>query len=238
MKKRILRKVVLVILCTLYLSPGPTFAFTSAPPPAPVPVVVVIKTAAKKVLRAIDLKIQRLQNKTIWLQNAQKTLENVLSKLKLTEIAEWTERQKELYQGYYQELVKVKALISYYQRIRDITKMQSEMIAEYGRVWNLLRQDTRFTTDELDYMEAVYSGMLEASLKNTDQIFLIVQAFTTQMSDASRLEIINDAADRVEQTYMDLKRFNRQNILLSLQRAKAQGELEAVRQLYGITRIN
>lgn len=238
MKKRILRKVVLVILCTLYLSPGPTFAFTSAPPPAPVPVVVVIKTAAKKVLRAIDLKIQRLQNKTIWLQNAQKTLENVLSKLKLTEIAEWTERQKELYQGYYQELVKVKALISYYQRIRDITKMQSEMIAEYGRVWNLLRQDTRFTTDELDYMEEVYSGMLEASLKNTDQIFLIVQAFTTQMSDASRLEIINDAADRVEQTYMDLKRFNRQNILLSLQRAKAQGELEAVRQLYGITRIN
>lgn len=238
MKKNILRKVVLVILCTLYLSPGPTFAFTSAPPPAPVPVVVVIKTAAKKVLRAIDLKIQRLQNKTIWLQNAQKTLENVLSKLKLTEIAEWTERQKELYQGYYQELVKVKALISYYQRIRDITKMQSEMVAEYGRVWNLLRQDTRFTTDELDYMEEVYSGMLEASLKNIDQIFLIVQAFTTQMSDASRLEIINDAADRVEQTYMDLKRFNRQNILLSLQRAKAQGELEAVRQLYGITRIN
>ncbi|WP_418501843.1 conjugal transfer protein TraI [Flagellimonas sp.] len=238
MKKNILRKVVLVILCTLYLSPEPTFAFTSAPPPAPVPVVVVIKTAAKKVLRAIDLKIQRLQNKTIWLQNAQKTLENVLSKLKLTEIAEWTERQKELYQGYYQELVKVKALISYYQRIRDITKMQSEMIAEYGRVWNLLRQDTRFTTDELDYMEEVYSGMLEASLKNIDQIFLIVQAFTTQMSDASRLEIINDAADRVEQTHMDLKRFNRQNILLSLQRAKAQGELEAVRQLYGITRIN
>ncbi|MBO0353563.1 conjugal transfer protein TraI [Muricauda ruestringensis] len=238
MKKSILRKVVLVILCTLYLSPGPTFAFTSAPPPAPVPVVVVIKTAAKKVLRAIDLKIQRLQNKTIWLQNAQKTLENVLSKLKLTEIAEWTERQKELYQGYYQELVKVKALISYYQRIRDITKMQSEMIAEYGRVWNLLRQDDRFTPDELDYMEEVYSGMLEASLKNIDQIFLIVQAFTTQMSDASRLEIINDAADRVEQTYMDLKRFNRQNILLSLQRAKAQGELEAVRQLYGITRIN
>ena len=235
MKKNILRKPILALLCILCLGPGHVTA--SAPPP-PVPIVVAIKTAAKKVLRAIDLKIQRLQNKTIWLQNAQKTLENVLSKLKLTEIAEWTERQKELYQGYYQELVKVKAVISHYQRIRDITEMQSDMVAEYGRVWNLLRQDASFTPDELDYMEEVYSGMLEASLENIDQIFLIVQAFTTQMSDAKRLEIINDAADRVEQTYLDLKRFNRQNILLSLQRAKAQGELETVRQLYGITSQN
>ena len=235
MKKSILQKIVLVVLCALCLNSGQTFA--SAPPP-PVPIVVAIKTAAKKVLRAIDLKIQRLQNKTIWLQNAQKTLENVLSKLKLTEIAEWTERQKELYQGYYQELAKVKAVITYYQRIRDITEMQSDMVAEYGRVWNLLRQDTRFTPEELDYMEEVYSGMLGASLENIDQIFLIVQAFTTQMSDASRLEIINDAADRVERTYLDLKRFNRHNVLLSLQRAKAQGELETVRQLYGIATQN
>ncbi len=76
--------------------------------------------------------------------------------------------------------------------------------------------------------------MLDASLENLDQIFLIIEAFTTQMSDAKRLEIINAAADRVERTYFDLKRFNRQNILLSLQRAKTQSEVEAVKQLYGI----
>lgn len=233
MKSNMTFKLLLIVLCIFLL--GPCRSSAAAAPPPPVPIVVVIKAAAKKVLRAIDLKVQRLQNKTIWLQNAQKTLENVLSKLKLTEIAEWTQRQKELYQGYYQELVKVKAVISYYQRIRDITKMQSDMVGEYGRVWNLLRQDVRFTPDELDYMEAIYSGMLKASLENIDQIFLIIQAFATQMSDARRLEIINDAADRVEQTYLDLKRFNRQNIQLSLQRAKEQGELEVVKQLYGIT---
>ena len=41
----------------------------------------VISQAITKVVRAVDLKIQRLQNKTIWLQNAQKTLENEMSKL-------------------------------------------------------------------------------------------------------------------------------------------------------------
>ena len=63
----------------------------------------IIKAGIKKVIKAVDLKIQRLQNKTIWLQNAQKTLENALSKLKLDEIANWTEKQKEQYRKYYEE---------------------------------------------------------------------------------------------------------------------------------------
>ena len=35
-----------------------------------------------------------MQNKTIWLQNAQKVIENQMSKTKLTEISGWTEQQK------------------------------------------------------------------------------------------------------------------------------------------------
>ncbi|RNL88472.1 conjugal transfer protein TraI [Sinomicrobium pectinilyticum] len=233
--KQLLIKMTMGLLCVTLLSATPARA---EEPPAPLGIIQVIKAGVKKVIKAIDLKIQRLQNKTIWLQNAQKTIENTLSKLKLTEISEWTARQKELYQGYYEELVKVKSVISYYQRIRDITKMQAAMVDEYGRVWRLLQQDHRFTPDELGYMEKVYSGMLDASLENLDQIFLIIEAFATQMSDAKRLETINQAADRVEQTYFDLKRFNRQNILLSLQRAKSESEAEAVRQLYGMDHQN
>ncbi len=37
------------------------------------------------------------QGMTIWLQNAQKTLENQMSKLKLKEIGDWANKQKELY---------------------------------------------------------------------------------------------------------------------------------------------
>lgn len=71
---------------------------------AQIAVLEVIKAGVKKVIKAVDLKVQRLQNETIWLQNAQKVLENQLSKLKLTEIADWTEKQKELYKNYYEEL--------------------------------------------------------------------------------------------------------------------------------------
>ncbi|UAB86013.1 conjugal transfer protein TraI [Zunongwangia sp. SCSIO 43204] len=199
-----------------------------------IPIVEIIKAGIKKVIKAVDLKIQRLQNKTIWLQNAQKTLENTLSKLKLDEISEWTEKQKEQYREYYEELAKVKAIISYYQRIRDITQKQVRLVNEYQHAWQLIQQDDHFTLDEIEYMSEVYSGILEESLNNIDQITLIVQSFTTTMSDAKRLEIINNAADQVDANYDDLMRFNQQNVLLSLSRAKTSIEVQTVKKLYGL----
>ena len=200
----------------------------------PIAILEIIKAGIKKVIKAVDLKIQRLQNKTIWLQNAQKTLENTLSKLKLDEISEWTEKQKEQYREYYEELAKVKAIISYYQRIRDITQKQVQLVNEYQHAWQLIQQDDHFTSDEIEYMSRVYSGILEESLNNIDQITLIVQSFTTTMSDAKRLEIINNAADQVDANYDDLMRFNQQNILLSLSRAKTSIEMQTVKKLYGL----
>lgn len=200
----------------------------------PIAILEIIKAAVKKVIKAVDLKIQRLQNKTIWLQNAQKTLENTLSKLKLDEISDWTEKQKEQYRKYYDELAQVKAIISYYQRIRDITKKQLRLVDEYNTSWALIRQDSRFTAKEVAYMEKVYSGILDESLKNIDQINLIIKSFTTKMSDAKRLELINNAADQVDANYSDLVQFNRQNTLLSLQRAKTKTEVQAIKKLYGL----
>ena len=80
-------------------------------------------------------------------------------------------------------------------------------------------------------MSRVYSGILEESLNNIDQITLIVQSFTTTMSDAKRLEIINNAADQVDANYDDLMRFNQQNVLLSLSRAKTSIEVQTVKKL-------
>src|SRR4051812_3810406 len=68
----------------------------------------IIKEGVKKVIMAVDLEVQRLQNKTIWLQNAQREMENVLSQTKLTEISDWVQKQKDLYGDYFNELWQVK----------------------------------------------------------------------------------------------------------------------------------
>lgn len=198
------------------------------------PIAEIIKAGIQKVIVAVDLKIQKLQNKTIWLQNAQKTLENVLSKTKLTEISSWVEKQRKLYDEYFQELKKVKNALSYYHRIKDIIEDQVAMVKEYKAAWALFRQNMNFSASELEYMNEVYSGMLGESAKAIDQLLMVVNAFTTQMSDAARMEIINKAADEMEKGFMDLKEFNNQNKLISLQRASARGEIEYIKKLYGL----
>jgi hypothetical protein len=194
----------------------------------------VVKLTVKKVIKAIDLKVQRMQNKTIWLQNAQKVLENELSKVKLTEIAGWTDNQKQLYSGYYTELWKIKSTITYYQRIKDVTLKQAALVGQYKRAWGLFQRDNHFRPDEISYMRKVYSGILDASVQNLDQILLFINSFKTQMTDAERLELINHASDQLDVNYNDLQQFNNQNIRITLQRSSDVADTKSIKALYGI----
>lgn len=194
----------------------------------------VIKQGVKKVIKAVDLMIQRLQNETIALQNAQKWLENRLSELKLSEIAQWTQRQRDLYRDYYDKLWKVRNTIQSYRRVAQIIRRQQEMVQQAIFFRQMVASDKHFTQSEIDFMFRVYMGMITESLYNIEQLNLIVNSFKTQMSDGERMELIDKAADKVEQNYSDLRQFNDQNKQLSFNRAKDTHDLEVTRKLYGL----
>lgn len=222
-----LSKTLAIVLCLLLTVPAHQAQ-------AQIPIIDVIKGAVKKVIKAVDLQIQRQQNKIIWLQNAQKTLENAMSKLKLNEISEWTEKQRKLYDDYFQELRKVKNLISTYKKTKGIITRQVQLVEEYKKAWNLLRQDKHFSAQELDYMYKVYSGILDESLKNLDQLFLVTNAFATQMTDGKRLELIHTASDNLEKNLTDMRGFNNRNYRISLSRADDITQAEMLKKLYGL----
>ena len=194
----------------------------------------VISATVGRVIRAIDLEVQRMQNQTIWLQNAQKTLENQLSKLKLSEISGWSQKQTDLFSSYYQELWKIKTAIAYYSKISELTQKQVALVNSYNQAWGLIKNDKHFTANELTYMSNVYSGILQASVKDLDEILLVINANKTQMPDAKRMEIINKAADHMDSNYNDLQQFNTQNEMLSLQRAQDENEVLTLKKYYGI----
>jgi hypothetical protein len=198
------------------------------------PVSEAIKEGIKKVIKAVDLQVQRWQNETIWLQNAQKVLENKMSELKLNEISDWVEKQRTLYADYFDELWKVKNTIAYYHRIKELTQKQLQIMAEYKRAYGMFKNDKHFKVSEVAFMGKVYAGIIEASGKNLDNLFLVINSSSTQMSDAKRLEIINSVADNIEENYRDLQSFNRSNALLSLQRSSDFTDGEVFKKLYGL----
>ncbi|HZK65199.1 MAG TPA: conjugal transfer protein TraI [Puia sp.] len=194
----------------------------------------IIKLVLTKVINAIDLAVQQVQNKTIVLQNAQKELENTMSELQLNDIADWVEKQRKLYAAYYQELWEVKQVISDYDKVKSIVQMQSRIVSEYNQANSLFSQDKHFTASELNHMGQVYAGILNASLQNLNQALLVVNALVTQMDDAGRMKIIDQASAGMQKNYNDLKQFNQQNVQLSLQRTQGKGDIETVKILYGL----
>ncbi|MDF2191366.1 conjugal transfer protein TraI [Paraflavitalea sp. CAU 1676] len=198
------------------------------------PIVEAVKEASKKIIKAVDLQIQRIQNATLDLQNVQKEIENILSKLKLNEIADWTNRQKELYQQYFDELWRVKAAITYYRQFKSVVNKQKQLFEEYKRAYQIVGQDPNFSPDERNYMFGVYANILEESIGSIGGLVSIMKSFTIQMSDAGRLEAISKTNKEIDNHLTALRQFNQRNRSLSFQRARSVSEIQTLKSLYGI----
>ena len=177
-------------------------------------IIEVIKAAVKKVIQAIDLKIQRLQNQTIWLQNAQKVLENKLSKLKLEEISSWSENQRKQYDALFEELWAVKSIVSQVQRVRDIAELQKQIVLEYQQAWGLVSNSSVLGLEEKQLISGVYQAILEDSLENLSHLMGVMTSFTTQMTDADRLASLHLAEARIRKNLSDIRQWNVQNLSL------------------------
>jgi hypothetical protein len=200
---------------------------------AQVPIIEAVKFAAKKVIKAVDLSIQRVQNATIELQNVQKKIENTLSQLKLQEIADWTQKQKDLYQEYFDELWRIKSILAYYHRMNLIIDLQKQMFSEYKNAYNLVQTNLNFTAPEKDFMAGVYDGMLQASLTGIDDIINMMKSFTVQMSDGERLALIDKTSNYLEELLSDIRSFNSQNIALSQQRSRNRTDFQTLGRIIG-----
>lgn len=201
---------------------------------AQVPLVGLLSSAIKKIITALDLKVQQLQNQTIALQSAQQRLQNSMSLGKLNDITGWIGKERSLYQNYYQELATVKTVISDYDEVRRIISQQEELLREYKSASSLFNQDKHFSAIELGQMMTVYKGILQESQRNLDEVLLAVKSFSTQMSDAERMLLVHQASAGMQKNLDDLRQFNHANAGLSLQRSKNEQDKEAVKQLYGI----
>lgn len=128
----------------------------------------------------------------------------------------------------------VSPAVANYGRIADIVLQQANLVTEYKRYQASFRQSGSFSATELGYMANVYSTLLQQSLQNLSRLADILMAGKLRMSDAERLKSIDKIyADSCDQ-YAFLKNFDRQGVMLSLQRTKDQHDTHTLKQLYGL----
>jgi len=194
----------------------------------------IIQQAVTRVIRAVDLEIQRLQTQTIFLQEAQKEIENAMSALRLDEIRGWVEQQKDLYAGYFQELADVKEVVSGYHKVEGVIRREEDILAGYRRAVALFGQDPHFSAAEISEMMRVYGAILAESEKNLEAVIGVIGSIAFVMTDQQRLSKIDAAAAAMDRSYRDLQVFTNQNQLISLQRARDKNDYETIKKLYGL----
>jgi flagellin-specific chaperone FliS len=194
----------------------------------------IVTEGITKVIRAVDLEVQRIQTKTIALQEAQKELENAMSALRLGQIHDWVAQLQELYANYFQELWQVKDVVSGYHKVAGIIQRQEQLLAGCEKAMQLFGQDGHFSAAEIAHLVDVYGGILTESAKNLDVLMKVVQPWVFQMTDRDRLALIDEAAAGMDRNYRDMQVYTNQNELIALQRASDENDYLTLKKLYGL----
>lgn len=131
-------------------------------------------------------------------------------------------------------LMAVNPSIRNYKRIPFIIDYQKLLLREYQHAFNRFRQDPHFTYDELNYLANVYKFLFDASLRNIDELMMIITATKLAMTDDERMLAIDRIFFDMEDKVRFLRTFNNSTQLLAIQRARSRNDITTLQQLYGI----
>jgi DNA repair ATPase RecN len=141
-----------------------------------------------------------------------------------------------LHKSFLDGLMEVSPAVKKYKRITDIINSQLRIAKEYKLTLQQFKEDKQFTFEEIDYITKVYQNLFNQSLKNIDELAMVITAGKLRMSDDERLQAIDKIYASVEDQYAFLRDFKSNTAMLSLQRKSELAQIDMSRRIYGITK--
>lgn len=138
-----------------------------------------------------------------------------------------------LHKSFLDGLMEVSPVVKRYRRITDIVNYQLLIVKRYNAALSQFKQDGVFTVPEIQYLEKVYRNLFRESLKNLDELFMVITAGQLRMSDDERMRAIDYIYERIADQFAFLEDFNSSTGYLSLQRKAEQAELNTMKKLHG-----
>jgi hypothetical protein len=140
-----------------------------------------------------------------------------------------------LHEVFLNGLYAVNPSVKNYARITRIIQYQQQLVKDYKNALRRFRADENLTADEILYIEKVYSDLSQQSLRNLDELYMIITASKLRMSDEERLQAIDRIYYDLEDKLFFLKQFNSTTQILIMQRAKVKQDVNSLRDLYDVT---
>jgi hypothetical protein len=139
-----------------------------------------------------------------------------------------------IHQAFLDGLMAVNPSIRNYKRIPLIINYQKLLVQEYKRAYSRFKQDPNFKLEELEYLASVYKFIFDASVRNLEDLTMIITATKLRMSDDERMQNIDRIFYDMENKVTFLRYFNNNTQLLAVQRARSRNDVRTMQQLYGL----
>jgi hypothetical protein len=131
-------------------------------------------------------------------------------------------------------LLKVSPVVRNYRRIPDIVQAQIRLVREYKSAYRRFASSGWFSQEELSYMKSVFENLLIQSFKNIEALTQVITAGALRMSDDERLTAIDNIWKVASDQLIFLRRFDQDNKLLALQRAKAAADIRTQKKSFSV----
>ena len=138
-----------------------------------------------------------------------------------------------LHKDFLDALMEVSPAVKQYKRIADIISYQLLIVKQYKAAFKQFKEDKSFTAQEIDYIGKVYANLFNESVKNLDELAMVITAGKLRMSDDERLQAIDRIYASIEDQFSFLQDFNSSTSYLSLQRQSEQTEIDMSKRILG-----
>lgn len=136
-----------------------------------------------------------------------------------------------LHQTFLDGLLQVSPAVQKYERITDIIQYQLRIVREGKNALHRFKAEKNFTLSEIDYIGSVYNHLFNESVKNLDDLIIVITSGKLRMSDDERMNAIDHIWSEVQEQYAFLRDFNGSTELLSQAREREQKETEVSKKL-------
>ena len=140
-------------------------------------------------------------------------------------VKDMTEGNFSLHKTFLDALMQVSPAVKNYKRVAEIVEYQISIVKESRNGMNRFIKSGSFSGQEINYFEKVYGNLLNQSLRNLDELTMIITADKLRMSDDERLKAVDDIYEQMQDKLLFLRNFNTTSNVLALQRSKEKKDV-------------
>lgn len=131
-------------------------------------------------------------------------------------------------------LYKVSPTVKKYHRVADIIRDQVAILKESKSALKEITAFNVFTNGQIEYVDKVYDRLIDDSMKNLDELLMIITSGQLRMSDDERLKGIDRIYLDIQKKLLFLRSFNNRQKMIAVEKLRDKATDHTLEFLHGL----